>query len=127
MKIAAVLTLAIATVLALPVADDSTVLEKRCGTAKRDEINVAVRSAVNTVKHKRELTEIDVDEISAALYSCLRKKDWGAYGHGPHDLNKRLSGDLEWKGVGTLGIRMRLLPTIFARRLEAAGINITGW
>ncbi|RAH62245.1 hypothetical protein BO85DRAFT_445673 [Aspergillus piperis CBS 112811] len=71
MKIAAVLTLAIATVLALPelLADDSAALEKRCGTAKRDEINVAVRSAVNTVKHKRELTEIDVDEISAALYS----------------------------------------------------------
>ncbi len=41
-----------------------------CGSGKRDAAAVvrALHSALDTLKDKREVTEVDVDEISQALY-----------------------------------------------------------
>ncbi|KAH7374103.1 hypothetical protein BKA64DRAFT_750745, partial [Cadophora sp. MPI-SDFR-AT-0126] len=46
--------------------DDALV--RRCGSGKREELTRAVQAAVNSVKGKRTLAEVDVDEISQALY-----------------------------------------------------------
>ncbi|KAJ5954879.1 ankyrin repeats (3 copies) family protein [Penicillium viridicatum] len=69
MKLSVVISLFVTAALAVPLDGQFNDVAKRCGVGRRSEIFHAVRSAVDTVKVKRELNEIDVDEISAALYS----------------------------------------------------------
>ncbi|KAK3688794.1 hypothetical protein B0T22DRAFT_162122 [Podospora appendiculata] len=76
MKIATVITLFVAVAVAAPAPAPATLeqlqarAKQACGTGKRDAgvITRVLHSALDNLKDKREITEVDVDEISNALY-----------------------------------------------------------
>ncbi|KAF7524635.1 hypothetical protein PCG10_005662 [Penicillium crustosum] len=70
MKLSVVISFFATAALAMPLDGQFNDVAKRCGVGRRSEIVHAVRSAVDTVKVKRDLNEVDVEEISAALYSA---------------------------------------------------------